>query len=62
MNSEILLVDNDGVPLGIFEKMFSKINTVNLEKTKKYASVIGFFEKPISFDKIHRMFELIKQN
>lgn len=48
-----------------FSKVFlftASVDSDNLEKAKKHTSVIDFFEKPISFDKIHRMFELIKQN
>lgn len=39
----------------------SSVNSANRETAKKYAPVIDFFEKPLSFDKIHRIFELIQK-
>lgn len=39
----------------------SSVNTSNYETAKKYAPVVDFFEKPISFDKIHKIIELIQQ-
>lgn len=39
----------------------SSINPKHLETAKNYSQVIDFFEKPISFNKIHRIFELIEK-
>ncbi|SEF86664.1 response regulator [Algoriphagus boritolerans] len=39
----------------------SSVNPIHLETAKNYSQVIDFFEKPISFDKIHRIFELIEK-
>jgi DNA-binding NtrC family response regulator len=41
--------------------MTSSVSTSNTEIAKKYPSVIGFFEKPILFENIHQIFELIKK-
>jgi FixJ family two-component response regulator len=40
----------------------ASVNTANFETAKKYTPVVDFFEKPISFDKIHKIFELIQQD
>ncbi len=48
-----------------FSKVFlftASVNSSNSELAKKYKLVIDFFEKPISFDKIHKIFELIEQD
>jgi FixJ family two-component response regulator len=39
----------------------SSVSSVNHETAKKYPPVVDFFEKPISFEKIHRILELIQQ-
>ncbi len=36
----------------------SSVSSSNSEKAKKYAPVIGFFEKPITFENIRQIFEL----
>lgn len=40
----------------------ASVNSSNFETAKKYAPVIDFFEKPISFDKIHKILDLIQQD
>jgi CheY-like chemotaxis protein len=40
--------------------MTSSVSSANQEKAKEYPQVIGFFEKPITFENIHQIFELIK--
>lgn len=39
----------------------SSVSSSNFETARKYPLVIDFFEKPISFDKIHSIFELIQK-
>lgn len=39
----------------------SSVSALNSEFAKKYTSVIGFFEKPITFEKIHRILEQIRE-
>ncbi len=39
----------------------SSVSSTNFETAKKYPLVIDFFEKPISFGKIHNIFELIQR-
>lgn len=40
----------------------SSVSSLNSETAKKYVSVIGFFEKPITFENIHQIFDLIKKD
>lgn len=40
----------------------SSVSSSNSETAKKYVPVIGFFEKPITFENIHQIFELIKKD
>ncbi len=40
----------------------SSVNSSNPVTAKKYLPVIGFFEKPITFEVIHQILELIEQN
>lgn len=40
----------------------SSVSSSNWLTAKKYAPVIDFYEKPISFDKIRRIFELIQKD
>lgn len=40
----------------------SSVSSSNSETAKKYVPVIGFFEKPITFEKIHQIFDLIKKD
>lgn len=42
--------------------MTSSVSSSNLERAKKYIPVIGFFEKPITIEIIHEIFELIKKD
>lgn len=40
----------------------SSVSQNNLETAKKYSSVIGFFEKPITFDVINQIENIIESN
>lgn len=50
--------DNDSKVILMTSSVFSS----NAETAKKYVPVVGFFEKPITFEKIHEIFELIKKD
>lgn len=41
--------------------MTSSISTSNAVMVKKYRSVVGFFEKPITFENLHQIFEMIRK-
>lgn len=40
----------------------SSVSSSNPETAKKYVPVIGFFEKPITFENIHQIMDLIEKN
>lgn len=39
--------------------MTSSVSSANSEKAKKHPAVTGFFEKPITFENIHQIFQLL---
>ncbi|OOG76529.1 response regulator [Algoriphagus sp. A40] len=41
--------------------MTSSISSSNSDLARKYPSVIGFFEKPITFENFHQIFEMIRK-
>lgn len=41
--------------------MTSSISSTNADRARKYPSVIGFFEKPITFENFHQIFEMIRK-
>ncbi|MFN3997663.1 response regulator [Algoriphagus sp.] len=48
-----------------FSKVFlitSSVSSANSEIAKKYPSVIGFYEKPITFEKIEKILNQIKED
>ncbi len=42
--------------------MTSSVSSSNVEKAKKYSSVIGFFEKPVTVENVRQIFELINKD
>lgn len=41
--------------------MTSSISSANADRARMYPSVVGFFEKPITFENFHQIFELIRK-
>ena len=42
--------------------MTSSVSTSNAERAKNYTPVIGFFEKPITFENIRQIFNLVEKH
>ena len=39
--------------------MTSSVSSVNSERAKKHIAVTGFFEKPITFENVHQIFQML---
>lgn len=55
-------MENSGGTRASIILMTSSVSSSNAEKAKHFTPVIGFFEKPITFENIHQIFKLVEEH